>query len=346
LAANIFGNRFGEVSDDANGPVSAWHRLGTTVARETKPSAIVDALIPYSVDKYPAGYQRPDGTWVAIDDRFHLIRSETRDDPKERDFGIVARNYEYEQPQKLFKQLDNIAEVWPLETYGVLGKGDKIFMLFNTGGTQIAGDPFSNYMLFLEQLDGKHAHEQMFTSIRVVCQNTLDMAMEQSKSRATVKHSSKFGADFLNVMELMTSLTSAKDRFTHIMERMYRYKLQEDEIAALMQIAIPIPERKGVIEMAEREGAAYNQYVQDETDKWLKNQKRAINAQTVLREEYNKLNIELPDRAGTAYNWIQAVAAYTDHRTRTKDAALSPAVGQGAFLKDRAFKATVELVGA
>jgi hypothetical protein len=66
----------------------------------------------------------------------------------------------------------------------------------------------------------------------------------------------------------------------------------------------------------------------------------------VLREEYNKLNIELPDRAGTAYNWIQAVAAYTDHRTRTKDAALSPAVGQGAFLKDRAFKATVELVGA
>jgi phage/plasmid-like protein (TIGR03299 family) len=342
MPASIFSDRFAEVA----GPKSAWHRLGKKVEAGVKPSEIADQFIPYLIDKYPAGYQRPDGAWVPIDNRFHLVRSETVDDPQERDFGFVSGDYAFEQPQKLFKQLDPIAEVWPLETAGVLGKGEKVFMLFNTGETKIAGDPFSNYLLFLEHLDGKHAHEQLFTGIRVVCQNTVTMALDSAVTRASVQHTREFKTEFVSVLELMTSLTDAKDKFTDIMGRLMHHTLLESELAKLFDIVVPIPTRKGIVEMAERNGAASNEFIRNATDRWLIQQQRAATKRASILVENGKLDLELPDRAGSAYNFIQAVAAFVDHSgDKRGEAALSPAIGSGSYMKDRAFKFAASLVG-
>jgi phage/plasmid-like protein (TIGR03299 family) len=342
MPADIFNDSFVEVKR----PVSAWHRLGKRVEAGVRPSTVVDELIPYAVNKRQAGYLLPDGTWKPIHNKFHLVRTETPSDPHERDFGLVSGTYEYEQPHKLFKQLDAVADVWPLETFGVLGKGEKVFMLFNTGETKIAGDPFSNYLLFVEHLDGKHAHEQLFTGIRVVCQNTVTLALDTSISRASVQHTREFKTEFINVLELMTSLTDAKDKFTDIMGRMMHHHLLETELAKMLDTAVPMPTKKGVVEMAERTGAVSNDFLKNATDRWLAASQRASSQRGAIMTEFGKLNLELPDRAGSAYNFVQAVAAFVDHRpARGVEASMSPAIGSGSFMKDRAFRTAAELVG-
>jgi phage/plasmid-like protein (TIGR03299 family) len=342
MPANIFNDRFLEIA----GPKSAWHRLGKKAQPGARPSEVVTDFIPYVVTKYPAGYLQPDGSWKTIPNKFHLVRSETADDPHERDFGLVSGTYEFEQPQKLFQELDAVADVWPLETFGVLGKGEKVFMLFNTGETKIAGDPFSNFLLFVEHLDGKHAHEQLFTGIRVVCQNTVTMALDTALTRASVQHTREFKTEFINVLELMTSLTDAKDKFTEIMGRLMHHHLLETQLAQLLDTAVPMPTRKGVVEMAERQGAVTNDFLRNATDRWLAQSQRATAKREAIMVEYGKLDQELPDRAGSAYNFVQALAAFVDHRpARGAEAALSPAVGSGAYMKERTFKFAAELVG-
>jgi phage/plasmid-like protein (TIGR03299 family) len=342
MPADIFENSFVEVKR----PVSAWHRLGKRVEGGTRPSEVVDELIPYAVNKRQAGYLQPDGVWQPIFNKFHLVRSQTPSDQHERDFGLVSGTYEFEQPHKLFKQLDAVADVWPLETFGVLGKGAKVFMLFNTGATQIAGDPFANYLLFVEHLDGKHAHEQLFTGVRVVCQNTVTLALDTAISRASVQHTREFKTEFINVLELMTSLTDAKDKFTDIMGRMMHHRLIEAELAKLLDTAVPMPTKKGVVEMAERQGAVSNEFLKNATDRWLINSQRAVSKRGAIMEEFGKLNLELPDRAYSAYNFVQAIAAFVDHRpARGAEAAMSPAIGAGSYMKERAFRTAAELVG-
>lgn len=85
-----------------------------------------------------------------------------------------------------------------METAGVLRDGEKIWGLakVNDGVEIVDGDVIKPYLLLATSYDGSLATTARFTSIRVVCNNTLQMARADNKSGVVkVRHDSTFDSD-------------------------------------------------------------------------------------------------------------------------------------------------------
>jgi phage/plasmid-like protein (TIGR03299 family) len=159
----------------------AWHGLGTVLNRPaTAAEALSAANLDWQVVKQPlfAGEdeKRP------ISDYFAVVR----EDAKKRDttvLGIVGSDYTPLQNRDAFQFFDPLvgenAAVY--HTAGALGKGERVWIQAKLPGyIRVVGDDITNKFLLLSNIHGgRGAVEIKFTPIRVVCQNTLTMALWQ-----------------------------------------------------------------------------------------------------------------------------------------------------------------------
>ena len=78
-----------------------------------------------------------------------------------------------------------------LETAGVLKGGKKLWALARTGDEMMLSgmDQVKGYLLLATSCDGSLATTAQFTSIRVVCNNTLQMAVGDNLGAVRVPHS-------------------------------------------------------------------------------------------------------------------------------------------------------------
>jgi phage/plasmid-like protein (TIGR03299 family) len=74
------------------------------------------------------------------------------------------------------------------ETAGSLNDGKQVWMLARMPETEILGDKVDNFLVFSNSHDGKGAIRVAITPVRVVCQNTLNLAMRTAKRTWTTKH--------------------------------------------------------------------------------------------------------------------------------------------------------------
>jgi phage/plasmid-like protein (TIGR03299 family) len=80
---------------------------------------------------------------------------------------------------------------WPVETVGSLFGGRKIWALLRIPEeyTLPGGDVVKGYLLVTTSFDGSTGTEFRYVTVRVVCNNTLEMAMGEKSHRAIVYHS-------------------------------------------------------------------------------------------------------------------------------------------------------------
>ena len=76
-------------------------------------------------------------------------------------------------------------------TAGMLGQGERVWVLARLAEQIVIADDdaVERFLLLSNQHDGSGAVTIRFTPVRVVCQNTLNLAMEGRKSVLSVKHS-------------------------------------------------------------------------------------------------------------------------------------------------------------
>ena len=153
-----------------------------------------------------------------------------------------------------------------------------------------------------------------FTSIRVVCNNTLSIAVSDTASAVKVPHRSKFDAQ--SVKKALGISVSHWDEF------MYRMKL--------------LSERK----INTRESQAYFLSVLTDTNK-LTITPHEKNKVMQVMDLYNGQGMGslLASANGTAYGLLNAVTQFVDHEQRAKsqDNRLNSAwFGQGSSLKNKA----------
>lgn len=92
-------------------------------------------------------------------------------------YGIVSKDYELIAHRDAAALWDLATGGAPIETMGLLGKGETLFLTSKLPTFDIASDPVDNYLLLMSPLDGKTALTARTTSVRVVCQNTLNLAL-------------------------------------------------------------------------------------------------------------------------------------------------------------------------
>lgn len=108
--------------------------------------------------------------------------------------GVVGNNYGVVQNTKAFEFIDFIREVSGkepiVETAGLLGYGERLFIACKLGSDSYLNpnDAVKNYVVFTNSHDGSGAVMAFFTPIRVICSNTLALAIKSCPNKVVFKH--------------------------------------------------------------------------------------------------------------------------------------------------------------
>jgi phage/plasmid-like protein (TIGR03299 family) len=174
-----------------------WHGLGEKLTEGVPIEEWLKAArLGWRLKRLPVQYLA-DGGLQTMDDRFVLVRSDTH-----AGLSIVSGDYQIVQPSEVLEFYRELITLYgyTLETSGALDGGRKIWALARTGVTCFVDkgreDQLAAYILLATSCDKTLATTAAFTSIRVVCDNTLFFAMEDIKSarrpQVKVPHNLRF----------------------------------------------------------------------------------------------------------------------------------------------------------
>jgi phage/plasmid-like protein (TIGR03299 family) len=239
--------------------------------------------------------------------------------------SVVSKRYKVVQPKEVLSFYRELVSVggFELETAGVLKGGRKLWALAKTGQeTMLAGgDKVNAYLLLATSCDGSLATTAQFTSVRVVCNNTLQMAVGDSKGVIRVPHSTTF--DPAAVKHELGLGLSAWDQFMVSIKAMSNHPVNKFEamsylVNVLGDPALPLNEQP--------------------------NQKAIQSVYSLFSGEGK--GSKLDSAKGTAWGLVNGVTEYVDthRRARSQDYRLDSAwFGAGAAIKEKALEQAMAL---
>lgn len=152
-----------------------WHGLGTRVSEAPDSQrALIVAGLNWNVVQEPV--------YTGEDERIEGYKVNVRDTDR-KVLGVVSDRYKIVQNREAFAFTDELlGEGVRYETAGSLQNGRKVWMLARMPHEYIiSGERISPYMVFFNSHDGSGAIKVALTPIRVVCQNTLNLALSTAK---------------------------------------------------------------------------------------------------------------------------------------------------------------------
>lgn len=269
---------------------AAWHGLGTVVAGQlTSAEALVAAQLDWKVEHRRLQVELPDGTWASADDKVALVR-----DRDNKILGYATPNYPIIQNETAFEFMDLLlGEGVRYETAGSL-KGGKMVWLMAAMPEDIiiAGDAIRPYCTLVNGHDGSTALSIYDTATRCVCWNTVNLSMQEAKSRAwRTMHLGNMEERLRSAVEFLAFMATRAKALQAEAEKLLAIKVPEDTMNRLVEELYPDAGSK----MARTMNAGRREQL------W-----RAINAQ------------DLENFRFTGWGWVNAVADYVDHKTPPK----------------------------
>jgi phage/plasmid-like protein (TIGR03299 family) len=162
----------------------AWHGLGTIV-HEAPTSIDALRLAQLDWDVIPEKVYLKDGT--EIEETIANIRSSDHSI-----LGVVSDHYKIVQNREAFSFIDGLLESdiekVTFESAGALNHGKRVWMLAHLPAKKILGDDIVPYLIFTNSHDGSQAITAALTPQRVVCQNTLTLALNNAKRSWSIRH--------------------------------------------------------------------------------------------------------------------------------------------------------------
>lgn len=164
-----------------------WHDLGTRL----QPGLGIDAWakaahLDWSVEASPAYYLVPgEATCRSVPSRKVLYRTDTQ-----AALSTMSQDFHVVQPAQILELYAQMAKAggFELETAGSLDGGRRIWALarVNDGAEVVNRDRVRPYVLLATAYDGSMATQAKFTAVRVVCHNTISMAVATRQADGTM----------------------------------------------------------------------------------------------------------------------------------------------------------------
>jgi phage/plasmid-like protein (TIGR03299 family) len=188
-----------------------WHGLGRNVAEAVSSQQAIElAGLDWQVVQWHVSATSPDG-WgsVAAKDHVANVRADTK-----AVLGIVGKKYRPFQNAEAFQFADAVVGegLARYETAGALRGGKRVWMLLKLPDQIKAGrgDAIQPYLMIYNTFDASSCLRALLTSIRVVCQNTLNLALGAGRGEGvTIRHRGDLQA---RVGEARTTLGLVHDR--------------------------------------------------------------------------------------------------------------------------------------
>ena len=303
-----------------------WHKIGTHVGDSPVKS---DVAIKRAKLDWDVGLWRP----YVVDDKGELIECENnwavvREDT-DSVLSIVGNRYEPVQNTDAFSFFDEVIgkKTAMYEVAGSLDGGKKIWILAKLPQKTIVKigkhkDVTNQYLLFASSHDGTGSVRMLYTPIRVVCMNTLTIALKGAgTSGISIRHT---GSVHDKLDEAQKTLSLAKDYyddFGEVAQAMANASFGEKKLTSLVRELVP---------------------TKDEDD---------VPGKTLgIRDKILSIHesgMGLDNFRGTGWGFFNAVAEYADHNKTVKGDKIrkdnsenrldSIWFGSGAALKRRAF---------
>ncbi|HRB84732.1 MULTISPECIES: DUF932 domain-containing protein [Acinetobacter] len=335
-----------------------WHGLGNQLSPHQPievwaEQAGMDWRIESSDVSYMAQNERGQSIIMPYEEQRVLYRSDTH-----APLSVVSQRYQEVQPKQILEFYRDLTEQsgFELETAGVLKGGKKFWALAKTGQTSaLKGKDVSNgYILLATACDGTLATTAQFTSIRVVCNNTLAIALKgQNSSAGVVKvpHSTKFDAEKIK-QQLGISVRAWEDHM-YEMKQLSQRKVTQTEAAAYFDAvfnntSLSVPEQEdGIIQFYRNVAmqAQSNNPATKADNKTEPNGRAMSKVMTMFNGQGR--GAELSSAKDTAYGLLCSITEFADHERRamSQDHRLDSAwFGAGAGLKQRGLEQALAMI--
>lgn len=305
-----------------------WHGLGSKLS-DNQPIEIWqrEAGMDWDIQESPVHFKTSAASDVLSQtfiEQKVLFRSDTL-----QPLSVVSKRYQVVQPRDILEFYRDLTEMfgYQLETAGILKEGRKFWALARTGNSVVlkGDDVVDSYILLATSCDGTLATTATPTTVRVVCSNTLAIAVNGAPQAIKVPHSTRF--DPVAVKHHLGLAASNWEEFMYSMKTLSERKVSKAEateyISRIFTDADALKTMPGKVTNL-----------------------RALNRVTELYEGLG-MGAGLPAAIGTAWGLLNAVTQYVDHERKARNSEYrmdSAWFGQGASVKQRALEVALQSV--
>jgi len=223
-----------------------WHGLGAKLDHPpTSKEAIRAAGLNWCVAKVPLFYHESMERVGIVPDLHAIIPTVGWKERERPVFGVVSDQYEPLQNSDAFAFFDPLIEKGyaTYETAGALGKGERVWVLAKLADPiNIEGDITDKYILLSNSHDGKAAVKIKFTPIRVVCNNTLTMALSQTANYA-VQHTRQLDKNMAQAQELFSRITCEYSNIEKSFRTLAGIDVDEERLKEYLNKVYPEPDK-------------------------------------------------------------------------------------------------------
>lgn len=290
-----------------------WHGLGTRV--EEAPSS-ADALRLAGLDWQVV--QQP--IYTEGKEPISGYKANVRDSDR-KVLGVVSERYRIIQNEEAFSFTDALlGQGVRYETAGSLQEGRKVWLLARLPREYImSGEHISPYLVFSNTHDGSGAVKVALTPVRVVCNNTLNLALDTAKRSWSMIHTGNIRDKIKEAEDTLFRAEKYMERLGKELEDLRGREVTDGQIREYIEQLLPIEE--------------------DATPIQSRNIIR-------LRKDMERRYFDAPDLqdvGGNAYRFINAVSDFATHarplrRTANYNENLFSRTMDGNPLIDRAYQ--------
>ena len=214
----------------------AWHGLGQIVEDyPTAAEAIEYAGLNFEVVKEKLFINNPDLQEVA--DFYATTRTDTNEI-----LGVVGSKYEVVQNKTVFTFFDEIVQGGRVlyETAGALGKGERIFLTAKMpDNLRISKDDvIEKYIFLTSSHDGRASITAAFTPVRIVCNNTLQMALRNNTNAVTIRHTANAEEALREAARIMRIQETNGELLEGMLRRWAKIEVTDNEVKKLIALAM------------------------------------------------------------------------------------------------------------
>ena len=211
-----------------------WHGLGTVI--ENAPNshdAIELAGLNWQVNGNPI--------FDANGNEIKGYKANTRDSDNSV-LGVVSDRYQIVQNAEAFEFTDHLidADEITYETAGSLRNGKQIWLLGKMPETKILGDNVDPYICFTNTFDGSGAIKVCLTPIRVVCNNTLNLALSRASRSWSTKHMGDMAGKLMEAKETLMLANNYMSMLDIEADKYANTAISDDEIQKVISEIFPV----------------------------------------------------------------------------------------------------------
>lgn len=312
----------------------AWHGLGQVINEEIGGVEAGEKL------GLPIVFTRPIQTDNGIDIPGWKCILGKEKDKAPVPYSVVSQDYHEITHGDFLVAWDKATGRAPIETIGLLGKGENLFVTTKLPTFDVKGDPCDSYLLAANILSGKEADFGRVTPVRVVCQNTLNLSARDHSEEFRVIHTGDSIKQIASWLSVIWETAKAKqealrDAYT-ILANFTPNGVEVQEVVRAAYEGIEEPE----VDPYTKEGL-------DILAQWEKQKKRVVeHRENVLHLfEGQAVGADLASARGTGWGLWNAVVEYEDY-IKPRRKATSALFGAGADRKQAAFDEILKLATA